>query len=91
MKMVTKCIANRMKCILPEVVDEEQSAFVQGRLITDNALIAVECFHWLKKKTKAKKGMMALKLDMAKAYNGKPDYELHIYCVISIVGDRSTK
>ncbi|PNY16580.1 ribonuclease H, partial [Trifolium pratense] len=69
MKIVTKCIANRMKCILPEVVDEEQSAFVKGRLITDNALIAMECFHWMKKKTKGKKGMMALKLDMAKAYD----------------------
>jgi hypothetical protein len=38
-------------------------------MITDNALIAMECFHWLKKKTKGKKGMMAMKLDMAKAYD----------------------
>lgn len=69
MKLVTKVIANRLKPLLPEIVDEEQSAFVQGRLITDNALIAMECFHWLKKKTKGKKRMMAMKLDMAKAYD----------------------
>jgi hypothetical protein len=69
MKIATKTIANRLKCILPDVVDEEQSVFVKGRLITDNALVAMECFHWLKKKTKVKKGMMALKLDMAKAYD----------------------
>jgi hypothetical protein len=68
-KIVTKALANRIKTILPDVVDEEQSAFVKGRLITDNALIAMECFHWLKKKTKGKKGMMALKMDMAKAYD----------------------
>lgn len=69
MKIVTKSIANRLKPILPEIVDEEQSAFVQGRLITDNALIAMECFHWMKKKTKGKKGLMAMKLDMAKGYD----------------------
>jgi ribonuclease HI len=69
MKIVTKVIANRIKPLLPDIIDEEQSAFVQGRLITDNALIAMECFHWMKKKKKGKKGTMALKLDMSKAYD----------------------
>ncbi|MCI14768.1 ribonuclease H protein, partial [Trifolium medium] len=69
MKIVTKVIANRLKHTLNDVIDIEQSAFVKGRLITDNALIAMECFHWLKKKRKGKKGVMALKLDMSKAYD----------------------
>lgn len=39
MKIVTKTIANRLKHTLPSVVDEEQSAFIQRRLITDTHLI----------------------------------------------------
>ncbi|XP_058762699.1 uncharacterized protein LOC131636069 [Vicia villosa] len=67
MKLITKTIANRLKSIHLELIDEEQSAFVHGRQITDNALIAMKCFHWLKKKNKGKKGVMALKLDMSKS------------------------
>lgn len=40
-----------------------------GRLITDNVLVAYECFHYLRKKTKGKKGYLGLKLDISKAYN----------------------
>ncbi|XP_058774622.1 uncharacterized protein LOC131648906 [Vicia villosa] len=69
MKLVSKVIANKLKLFLPEIIDEEQSAFVKDRLIMDNALIAMECFHWMKKKVKGKKGIMALKLDMSKAYD----------------------
>lgn len=42
MKSLTKRITNRLKHILPEVIDKEKSAFVKGRLITDKSLIAME-------------------------------------------------
>jgi hypothetical protein len=44
-KIVAKCIANRLRPELDGIISETQSAFVPGRLITDNALIAFECFH----------------------------------------------
>lgn len=55
MKMVSKTLANRIKKILPDIVDDGQSGFISGRLITNNALVAMECSHWLKKK-KGKRG-----------------------------------
>lgn len=69
MKVVTKKIANKIKHTLPEIIEEEQSAFVKGRLITSNVLVAMKCFHKMKRKTKGKCGVMDLKLDMSKAYD----------------------
>lgn len=40
-----------------------------GRLITDNVIIAFEVLHIMTNKQGGKQGSMALKLDMAKAYN----------------------
>lgn len=69
MKIVTKMLANRLKQVLPSIIAETQSAFVPGRLITDNAIAAFEINHWMHRKTKGKIGYAALKIDMSKAYD----------------------
>ena len=68
LKLVTKTIANRLKMVLSNLIGHYQSAFVPGRLIIDNALIAFHTFHYLRKKTSGKVGHVGIKLDMAKAW-----------------------
>ncbi|KAL5556875.1 hypothetical protein UlMin_039111 [Ulmus minor] len=67
-KIISKMLANRLRRVMGSVISEEQSAFIPGRLITDNAIIGFESLHAIKRR-KTKKNYLALKLDMAKVYD----------------------
>lgn len=47
----------------------EQSAFVEGRSIHDNAMIAFKVIHALKRMTKGNTAHLSLKIDISKAYD----------------------
>ena len=68
-KIFSKVLGNRLKRVMPLIISDHQSAFLKGRLITDNILVAFETFHYMKNHNSRKSGFMALKLDMSKAYN----------------------
>ena len=42
LKIITKVMANRLKPILPELVSQEQSGFVEGRQILDGIIFTQE-------------------------------------------------
>lgn len=67
-KVLTKVIVNRLKPLMPQLVAKNQTSFVGGRHIMDNVVVAQEVIHSTKIK-KGKKGWMAIKIDMEKAYD----------------------
>jgi hypothetical protein len=68
-KVIAKCMVNRLRPILGDIVSINQSAFVPGRLITDNALVAFECLHFIEHNTNQENNFCAYKLDLSKAYD----------------------
>ncbi|KAL0403891.1 UNVERIFIED_CONTAM: hypothetical protein Sradi_2029900 [Sesamum radiatum] len=62
-------LANRLKLLLSTIIFESQSAFIPGRLINDNVLVAYEINHYLAHKYGGSVGYVAMKLDLSKAYN----------------------
>ena len=67
-KLISKILASRLKVMLPKFISPWQGAFVLGRLIQDNSIIAYEVINAMKN-SKGKQGYMALKMDMDKAYD----------------------
>ena len=68
-KLVAKVITNRVKLILPDIISPNQSAFMPGRLISKNILLAYELTHFLQRKRSGTVGYAAIKLDISKAYD----------------------
>ncbi|KAL9660337.1 hypothetical protein QQ045_025150 [Rhodiola kirilowii] len=69
MKIITKSLVNRLQKCLDKVISLNQSAFVKGRIITDNIVLAQEINHFIKCRKKQKEGYASLKLEMRKAFD----------------------
>ena len=69
MRIVTKCITNRLKLIIVGLINESQTAFIPKRHISDNILIAHEMLHHNHKHRIGRIGKMAIKIDIHKAYD----------------------
>ncbi|KAH1105951.1 hypothetical protein J1N35_009719 [Gossypium stocksii] len=68
-KIISKVIVNRFRLVLHYCIDDSQGAFVPGRQITDNIIVAYEILHSMKKRRGGLNKSFALKLDMSKAYD----------------------
>ena len=67
-KVVTKIIVGRIRPFLSKLISPYQFAFVPGRKGLDNAIIVQEIIHSMANK-KGRGGLMAIKLDLEKAYD----------------------
>lgn len=68
-KVITKILANWLKSLLPSLISESQSAFLQDRGISDNFLLAHELAHFINSRKNQQVGFMSLKTNMNKAYD----------------------
>jgi hypothetical protein len=64
-KIISKVIANRLKPLLPTLISQEQTSFVEGRQILD-IIHAHEMIHTPKIQSR---GGMIIQLDLAKTYD----------------------
>lgn len=60
-KVISKILVWRLKEVLPHTVAENQTAFISGRHISDNALLAHESFHSLRVNKRCASSYMAVK------------------------------
>lgn len=68
-KIITKITVNRLKPLMNTLISPFQNAFMQGRNISDNNLLAHEIMDTMRKKKGRKKGFGALKVDMCRVYD----------------------
>jgi hypothetical protein len=67
-KIIVKCLAKRLKPHLPDFVHPSQQAFIEGRRISNNIIIAQEITHSFALSSWKNQAFM-LKIDLAKAFD----------------------
>lgn len=67
-KVVAKILVERLKCILPNIISEEQAACIPGRSISNHIILAKEVINKFKCSNSSSSMLMA-KIDMSQAYD----------------------
>ncbi|XP_038974250.1 uncharacterized protein LOC120105653 [Phoenix dactylifera] len=67
-KVVARIMVGRMTSLMPRIISQEQGAFVGGRSISDNILLAQEMMGDLQRASR-RRCLMAVKLDMERAHD----------------------
>lgn len=67
-KILSKILTERLKKFMGRIISPNQGAFVEGRWIAENRIVAHEVVHKIKQH-KGKKGLMLIKMDLKKAYD----------------------
>uniref|UniRef100_A0A803P0Z6 Reverse transcriptase domain-containing protein n=1 Tax=Cannabis sativa TaxID=3483 RepID=A0A803P0Z6_CANSA len=67
-KIISRIIAQRMRTILDRIIAPTQSAFLPGRWIAESSILTQQIMSVIKKKS-GTGGLMAIKMDLNKAYD----------------------
>jgi hypothetical protein len=80
-KCITKILANRLRSCLSDLISFNQTAFVKGRIISENILLAQELVKgYHKNKGKAR---CAIKVDLKKAYDSV-EWNFILMCLLAV-------
>ena len=67
-KVITKVLVNRLRPYLQNIISPLQNSYILRRCAIDNMIVAQEVLHYMHK-AKIKKGIVAFKIDLEKAYD----------------------
>ncbi|XP_031096869.1 uncharacterized protein LOC116001112 [Ipomoea triloba] len=67
-KVISKVLVNRMRPIMCTLIGPHQNSFLPSQSTQDNVILTQEIIHTMHKH-KGKKGLMAVKIDLQKAYD----------------------
>lgn len=57
-RIFSKVMSNRLKSNLKSIIsDKQQSTFIEGRWLNDNAMIAFEVNHYMRRRTRGNNGV----------------------------------